>query len=149
MFSFLNPRKRIKCFYMSNWDFIFPPNRLFNNMVDRTYPCALSNPWSSSFKVKFSVLAFFIISWDNFFFLPLLLFFSFSTFSSQDKFKRKIRFQNQRRITTNSMSNSRDNKQLWSTWHKFKEKIYFRIKNLWSVLYRIAIQSDHSYLKPQ
>ena len=120
---------------------------LFNNMVDRTDHCALSNPWSSLFKKKFSVLAFFITSWDNVFFLPLLLFFFLCLrFSCQAKFKKKIWFQNQRRVTINNMSNSRNNKQLWSTWHKFKEKTDFKSKKSLVCINRIATQSDHAHL---
>ena len=121
---------------------IFPPNRFFNNMVDRTDSCSLINPWGS---LTFSVLAFFITSWDHFFFLSLLLFFSFSTLSSQDKFKTKIWFQKQRQVTINKMSNSRNNKQLWSTWHKSKEKIDFKIKKPLVCIKRIATQGDHTY----
>ena len=43
----------------------------FFKMVDRTYPCALSNPWSSLFKVIFSALTFFIATRFLFIFTTL------------------------------------------------------------------------------
>ena len=125
MFFSLNRTKRIKCFYTTNWDntkrtlanffnengynvtgqFLMWRQNINNywsflltdffNVVDRTNPCALSNPWSSLFIVTFSALAFFISSWDNFFFLLLLLFFFFFYFLFPREFQREIWFQNQ------------------------------------------------------
>ena len=100
---------------------------------------------TSNVPLLISILAFFITSWDNFFFLSLPLFFSFSMFSSQDKFRIKIWFQKQRRVTINNMSNSGNNKQLWSIQHKLKEGIDFKIKKPLVWIKRIATQNNHTY----
>ena len=50
----------------------------------------------------------------------------------------------QRRVTIKNMSNPKNNNQSWRTWHKFKEKIDYKIKKNFGLHQSLAIQSDHA-----